>query len=154
MATPRKKTKAAKKVAKRGGAREGSGRKSLYGEPVRPSFTARVNDAQGAAIGAWCLRNRISPATLLREVGLLRAGVASLGVGIEKAKGSAEKAVVLEGAGTFPVKCTAAQEKAIKDYCLRKKMAPATWLREAALEYIGRSELGLRGQAAALASSL
>lgn len=138
----------------RGGAREGAGRKQLYGEPLSEAFTARVNEEQGQAIGAWCRRQKVAPATLLREVGLLRAGAASLGIGLEKAKGSAEKEVVLDGAACFPVKCTARQAKAIQSYCVRKKVAPATWLREAALEYIGKPELGLRGQAAALDASL
>lgn len=138
----------------RGGAREGAGRKQLYGEPLTAAFTARVNDEQGRALGAWCRKRRVAPATLLREVGLLRAGAARLGLGLDKVEGTAEKEVVLEGASVFPVKVTARQEAAIKAFCARKKVAPGTWLREAALEYIGRPELGLRGQAAALDRSL
>lgn len=147
----------AKKTTKkstRGGAREGAGKKLLYGEPLIPSFTCRVNDEQGKAIGAWCRAKKLAPATLVREVGLLRAGAASLGLGIAKAKGAADKAVTLDGAACFPIKCTAGQAKAIRDYCAKKKVAPGSWLREAALEYIGQAKLGIRGQVAALDRAL
>lgn len=138
----------------RGGARDGAGRKLLYGEPLSEAFTARVNDEQGAALGAWCLKRRISPATLLREVGLLRAGAGSLGLGLDVIKGTAEKEVLLAGASVFPVKCTMRQASAIRAFCARKKVAPGTWLREAALEYVGKPELGLRGQAATMGRAL
>ncbi len=138
----------------RGGAREGAGRKSLYGGAMTASFTVRVNDDQGAALGEWCTKNGVSPATLVREVGLLRAGVASLGLGLRKIRSTAEKEIALVGAAVFPVKCTEAQASAIRKYCEQHRVAPGTWLREAALEYIGKKSLGLRGQSAALDRAL
>jgi hypothetical protein len=133
---------AAKKAASTGGAREGAGRKALYGEPLSAYFTVRVNDEQGAAIGAWCVRRKMSPATLVREVGLLRAGAESLGIGVKAAAGTAEKTITLAGAACFPVKCTERQKKAIAAYCARKRIQPGTFLKEAVLEYVGASKLG------------
>lgn len=139
----------------RGGARAGSGRKQMYGEPMQHAFTARVNEAQGAALGAWCRKKRIAPATFLREVGLLRAGAQRLGLGLDVLRGSVTaESVMLSGAAIFPVKVTDRQAAAINNFCARKKIAPGTWLREAGLEHIGREDLGLRGQAAQLGRSL
>lgn len=140
----------------RGGARQGAGRKQLYSEPLvdAATFSMRVNEEQGAAIGAWCVKHKVAPATLIREVGLLRSGAVSLGLGLEKLKGTAEKPIGLDGPSVFPVKCTARQGKAIRTYCLKKKVAPQSWLREAVLEYIGKPELGLRGQASAMDRAL
>lgn len=142
------------KKSTRGGAREGAGRKTLYAEPLTETFTARVNDEQGAAVGAWCVRHQVAPATLFREVGLLRAGAGSLGLGLDAVKGSAEKDIVLVGAAVFPVKCTVRQAAAIRRHCERKRVPPNTWLREAALEYIGKPQLGLRGAAATMGRAL
>lgn len=137
-----------------GGARAGAGRKTLYGEPLTETFTARVTDDQGKAIGIWCRKRKIPPATLFREVGLLCAGAERLGIGLEAAKGTAEKEIVLEGASCFPVKCTVKQGAAIRSYCTKRKVAPSGWLREAVLKYIGKPELGLQGKADTLERSL
>ena len=150
------KTRTKKAAAKpaRGGARAGSGRKQLYGEPLTEAFTARVNDEQGAAIGSWCRAAKVSPATLLREVALSLAGAVALGLGLDKLAGTASKDVELVGAAVFPVKCTVRQAAAIRAFCAAKKVAPGTWLREAALEHIGRAELGMRGAAAMMDRAL
>lgn len=137
-----------------GGARAGAGRKQMYGAPLSEVFTARVNDAQGKVIGAWCLKRKIAPATLFREVALLRVGAGSLGLGIEATHGTAEKSIALKGASCFPVKCTVEQSKAIRSYCSKHNFAPSSYMREAVLEYIGSPSLGLRGKAVALGRSL
>lgn len=141
-------------TSRAGGARAGAGRKQMYGEPLSEVFTARVNAVQGKAIGAWCLKHKLPPATLFREVGLLRAGAESLGIGIEAAKGTAEKAIALKSVSCFPVKCTKAQAAAIRAFCTKRNLPPSSWLREAVLEFIGKPELGLRGKADALGRSL
>jgi hypothetical protein len=122
-----------------------AGRKSLYGEPLKAYFTVRVNEEQGAALGEWCTKHQVSPAALLREVGLLRAGVASLGIGVKALKGKAEKEITLSGAACFPVKCTVRQAEAIETYAERKKIPPSTFLKEVGLEYIGAARLGALG---------
>lgn len=142
-----------KKKSSRGGAREGAGRKSLYGDALTDAFTARVDDEQGAAIGAWCAKKRIDPATLFREVALLRAGVGSLGLGVEAVR-KTDRGVILEGARVFPVKFTERQARAVRVHCEKKRVLVSPWLREVVLEYIGRSDLGIRGEARTLEKAL
>lgn len=124
------------------------GRRRIFAEKLTEKIAVRLDDAQGAAIGAWCRRHKVSPATLFREVALLRAGSASLGQGIDAIKGKAEKAVTLEGAAVLPVKCTVRQANAIRAYCAKHKLSTATWVREATLVYIGKAAVGgFRAQA-------
>jgi len=132
-----------------GGARPGSGRPSIYGDPLSVDFCVRLNADQGRAIARWCTRDRIPVGAMMREVALPIAGASSLGVGLDKVR--VEEPVQLDvGAdGTkVIVKVTERQATAMRAHCRKKNVAVSTWLREVALRYVGSPELGAEAIAA------
>lgn len=135
-----------------GGSRVGAGRKNLYGEPMSEYISVRVDEDQGRAIGAWCLTRRISPVTLMREVGLEVCGARHLGVGLDKIAGDPRRPLM--GAASVAVKVTPNQKEAISAYCEERQVKPGTLLREATLRHIGATELGAAHRAERLASAI
>ena len=101
----------------------------------------RLNEEQHAAIGPWCVKHSIPIIALLREAGLAKAG-------IKKFDPIKEASVTLGSTMVHPVKLTEAHHGALTKYCATKLggMPTGTFLREAALEHIGRSDLGVAGR--------
>lgn len=132
-----------KPKTKKGGAREGSGRRALYGEPLTAIVAVQLDAPQSKAIIAWARKHGVSVAMLMRESTLARAGAAALGVGLDaeaNAPGWAEPRDV----GKWPLKFTASQHDAVSRVAERVGLTMRQYVLEATLAHIGRDDLGER----------
>jgi hypothetical protein len=123
----------------------GPGRPQRYTASMTCKAAVRLNEEQRDAIGAWCVKNAVPVVTLLRESGMFKAGL------IEKFEPSKE-ATPLGVTMVYPVKLTQAQNDGMMKFCVAKLggMSIGPFMREAALEHIGRSDLGVAGKFASM----
>lgn len=145
-----------------GGARAGAGRRMLYGdEPLDEKISTRLNREQATALYAVCEERRVNPNLFMREAALKRAGLSSLGIGLERAYGTLREGKGLplprEAGLQLPVKCTASQKRGLASYCESKGFEEGTFMKEAALCEAGLEHLTsaaqLRSKAESLASA-
>lgn len=130
------------------------GRPSLYGTPMVGTVAVRFNEEQGQALAEWCRRKQISPATVVRESGLLRAGAKRLGLGLASKEAKTVRAITLDGATIIPIKLTQEHIDALTTYCERKGgLKISHFLREATLDVIGKAKLGVLSELKALQSA-
>jgi hypothetical protein len=138
----------------KGGAREGAGRRSLYGEALEKKVPMSINQVQGNALVEYCGRKRISVSMLVREAALKHSGAPeALRLGFQKAYGSlgahdyvgldmsdAEKAFRF-----LPVKYTTPQWEWLSKHCGAKGVKLATFEKEATFKEMKQPKLGLAG---------
>lgn len=135
----------------RGGARSGSGRRSLYGDKLEKIVAIELNHDQSSAVIRWAKKHKVNVTMLLRESSLIAAGAAKLGVGLEHASaGWAEPRDVSK----WPLKFTAKQHAAVSKAAERFGITMREFVLEAVLAHIGRSDLGARAELAAQAKVL
>lgn len=130
---------------RRGGARDGAGRRSLYKDPLTRIIAVQLDEEQSNAIIAYARRNRYNITFLLREVALIAANASKLGVGLDSsssAPGWAEPREMTK----LPLKFTEPQHEAVTRAATKLDMTARAFVLEAALAYIGRSKLGEQGE--------
>lgn len=139
-----------RKVQQNGGAREGAGRKPLYGEKLDKKVPVRLDEPeQRKAILAFCREKRVDMAMFAREAALKRAGLLKLGLGLEKVYGQTEPKEIELQDDTLPIiKLTTKQHTALGKYVASKGMKLSPFIREAMFAEMGKPELGVAGQAA------
>jgi hypothetical protein len=143
-----------------GGARAGAGRRALYGEGQKldEKISTRYSGEQARPLYLFCQDKGVNPNLFMREASLKRAGLAHLGIGLDKAFGTMKAGKKLpeppEDGIQLPVKCTPAQKKALVAYCKEKKVDEGTFVRDSALKEAGLEHLTVaaqhRGEAEAL----
>lgn len=131
---------------KKGGAREGSGRRALYGEPLTAIVAVQLDEVQSKAVIGWARKHRVNVTLLMREASLLRAGAGRLGIGLHDTNAPcwAEPREV----GKWPLKFTARQHEAIGKVATRVGLTLRQFVLEATLAHIGRADLGERAEIA------
>lgn len=136
----------------KGGAREGSGRRALYGEPLTTIVAVQLDESQSKAIIGWARKHGVNVTLLMREATLLRAGAGRLGIGLHDASapGWAEPREV----GKWPLKFTARQHEAIAKVAKRVGLTLRQYVLEATLAHIGRPELGEHAEIAERVNAL
>lgn len=133
-----------------GGAREGSGRKPVYGEKLTKTIAFRLNGEQSTAAYDYCVRRGFEAMPLAREAVLEMARLGKLGLGVSNVARpeGVDKVGIKRGEKTLlPVKFTPAQEKGVIEYARKQKLHKGTLMKEALMVAIGRPDLGLQGEA-------
>ncbi len=128
------------KPKSRGGAREGSGRRALYGDPLTAIVAVQLDEQQSKAVIGWARKHGVNVALLMREASLIRAGAARLGIGLggANAPGWAEP----RESGKWPLKFTVKQHDAVTKAATRVGLTVRQFVLEATLAHIGKPELG------------
>lgn len=142
---------AKRKVQQNGGAREGAGRKPLYGSKLDKKVPVRFDEpGQRKAILAFCREKHVDMAMFAREAALKRAGLERLGLELEKVYGTADPKDIILQDDTLPIiKLTMGQHTALTKYVESKGLKLSPFIREAMFAEMGKPELGVAGQAAA-----
>jgi hypothetical protein len=139
---------AKKQDPQRGGAREGAGRRSLYGERLERIICVELDEPQSLAITKWARRHDVNVAYLMREASLIAAKVPGLGIGFDS-----KERILSVSAGwaepressKWPLKFTERQHAAVTKVADRLKISHRKFVLEATLAHIGASHLGERG---------
>lgn len=140
------------KPKKKGGAREGSGRRALYGEPLTAIVAVQLDEAQSKAVIAWARKHGVNVTLLMREASLIRAGASKLGIGLNgvDSPGWAEP----RETGKWPLKFTVRQHEAVSRAAARVGLTLRQFVLEATLAHIGKPELGERAEISARMKAL
>jgi hypothetical protein len=131
---------------KRGGAREGAGRRSLYSEPLERIVAVQLDEDQGAAICRYAKKHNLNVTFLMREATLEKCGHAHLGLGFADvgehvSVGWAEPSETAK----WPLKFTARQHAALVKVASKLDISLRKLVLECTLSKIGAEKLGEAG---------